>query len=128
MLFRLKILWYNFRSRCQRFKRGYADADVWNMNSWFIDTIKPMLIQLRECGCGTPANLSEDEWHAILDEMINCLHFMNEDHVYCWHGFVEIENYKRITTKDYEEIGRMLIENKNRFFELFNKYFYDLWD
>ena len=38
--------WFNFRQRCQRFLRGYADSDVWDMDHWFIDTLKPMMEQM----------------------------------------------------------------------------------
>ena len=27
--------WFNFRQRCQRFRRGYADSDVWDMAIFF---------------------------------------------------------------------------------------------
>ncbi len=36
------------RASQQRAKRGYADVDVWNMDSWFLRTVSPMLKQLRK--------------------------------------------------------------------------------
>lgn len=121
MLFRLKILWYNFRSRIQRFKRGYSDEDVWNMDTWFIETITPMLHQLKTRGIGSPAYLTEDEWRDILSQMLNHLYFMNEDNVIKFLGY-------STTTKNHERINEILLDHKNKFFELFSKYFYDLWD
>ena len=122
--------WYDFRCRCQRFKRGWAYGDVWSMDYWFMRTVKPMLIHLRDNGIGIPGCLyneeddSRDAWEAILTEMINCLELMDEDNA---------EKHLGITYNDYsvessKKTWALMEENKNRFFELFNKYFYNLWD
>ena len=124
--------WYDFRCRCQRFKRGYAYSDVWDIDVWFMHTVKPMLIHLRDYGIGIPGELIADgenqraNWENVLTEMINCLDMMDEDNVYESLGFYDddqlwsIENYKRASA--------IMEENKNRFFELFSKYFYCIWD
>ena len=123
--------WYNFRARCQRFKRGYAYTDVWDMDYWFIRTVKPMLIHLRDRGIGIPNELyieGDNErinWENILTEMIDCLDMMDEDKVWNYLGFI---NYRSKTKKDYDNCYKIIEENKNRFFELFNKYFFALWD
>lgn len=125
----IETAWDNFRIRCQRFKRGYAWLDVWNMDHWFMSKIKPMLIHLRIHGDSFPMEFNNrDEWCAVLDEMINCVEMMNEDKVYAFLGFVEIEDYLRMTDADIKRVGEIMINNKNRFFELFSKYFYNLWD
>lgn len=80
------------RSSQQRAKRGYADVDVWNMDSWFLRTVSPMLKQLRKRHHGFPAsflssyNPSDEEsdaanakWEGILDRMIFLLDEMDED-------------------------------------------------
>jgi hypothetical protein len=121
--------WDNFRRRCQRFKRGYAWVDVWNMEDWFMRTVKPMLIHLKENGMSYPMEFTDrDEWCAVLDEMIACLDLMEEDKVYEFLGFVEYEDYWRMTTEDRKKAYEIMENNKNRFFELFSKHFYDLWD
>lgn len=121
--------WYNFRTKCQRFKRGYSYVDVWDIDKWFIAMMKPMLIHLRTHGNSFPMEFNDrDEWCAILDEMINCLEFMDEYKVNCFFGFCDIDDYKRKTREDYQRIGETMMENKNRFFELFGMYFYNLWD
>lgn len=123
--------WDNFRRRCQRFKRGYSYGDVWDMDCWFMDMVKPMLAHLRDYGIGIPGDLylkgEENEraaWEAILTEMIECLTLMDEDEAQKYLGIADndwsVESYKRVT--DFME------ENKNRFFELFSKHFYSLWD
>ena len=35
--------WNDFRYRCQRFKKGYSERDVWEMRDWFVRTAQPML-------------------------------------------------------------------------------------
>ena len=41
------------KMRWQRYERGYADSDVWNLNSWFMETLYPMLKTLRETHSGS---------------------------------------------------------------------------
>ena len=121
--------WWNFRRSCQRFKRGYAYSDVWDMDFWFLNTIKPMLIHLKEHGESCPIEFNDrDEWCAILDEMINCLTLMDRDKANESLGFGGIEGWKRMESEDHHKSYEIMIKNKNRFFELFNKHFYDLWD
>ena len=78
--------WDNFRARCQRFKRGYAYIDVWNINSWFIRTMKPMLLHLYHNHMAVPMEFENnpDGWETILNEMITCLDLMDEEDVYCF--------------------------------------------
>ena len=119
----------DFRYRCQRFKRGYSYGDVWNMFDWFMRTVKLMLIHLKNEGMSYPSEFKDrSEWEAILDEMIDCLDFMDEDKVYALFGFCEIDDYKRMTKEDHQRIYKTMGKNKNRFFELFSKYYFDLWD
>ena len=122
--------WYDFRCRCQRFKRGWAYGDVWDMDVWFMRTVKPMLTHLRDHGIGIPNELYVDgenervNWANTLTEMINCLELMDEDVARERLGISDsdcsVESYKR--TNDLME------ENKDRFFELFSKYYFSLWD
>ena len=123
---------FNLRVRCQRFKRGWAYSDVWDIDAWFMDIIKPMLIHLRDHGVGIPLSLYEEgvederaAWEAILTEMIEYLDHMEEDAVLKKLGLYECTNLKK---EDYEAVNNMMENNKNRFFELFSKYFYSLWD
>ena len=126
----ISSLWHNFRVRCQRFRLGYSYSDVWNMDDWFIRTVKPMLIHLRDHGCSVPGEFADNHngWGVVLTKMISCLDMMDEGNVYKHLGFCDIKDYERMTTDDYKEIDKIMEENKNRFFELFSKYFYNLWD
>lgn len=121
----------SLRARIQRFKRGYSYGDVWDMDFWFMRTVKPMLIHLRDHGIGIPNELylqdADNErivWENTLTEMISCLELMNEDNA---EKHLGIEN-KDFSVEYYEKKWALMEENKNRFFELFSKYFYNLWD
>lgn len=119
-------VWYDFRCRCQRFKRGWAYGDVWDIDQWFMHTIKPMLIHLKNNGTSYPIGFNDiSEWRTVLEEMINCLNFMDEDYTL---DFLDFDNYDRMTRDDWEHVYEIRINNKNRFFELFSEHFYDLWD
>ena len=118
------------RARIQRFKRGYSYGDVWDMDYWFINTVKPMLIHLRDHGCGIPGELyvygnnERANWENVLTEMINCLDLMDEDNAEMYLGIA----YNDYSLENSKKTWDLMRENKNRFFELFNKYFYSLWD
>lgn len=116
--------WTEFRKRCQRFKRGYAWSDVWSMYYWFICTTKPMLEHLLKEHEGHPCNIENEEWESILQEMIDCLELMDEENAYKQFSVPDEEDLSEYYKKVYELMER----NKNRFFELFSKWFFDLWD
>lgn len=124
---RISNAWHKFRCRCQRFKRGWAYSDVWNMDGWFIRTVKPMLTHLCHNHMGVPIEFENnpDGWKEVLNEMITCLELMDEDNVLASFGFYD---YKLIPKEYHEEAHAVMETNKNRFFELFSKYYFDLWD
>ena len=115
------------RARWQRFKRGYSYGDVWDMDYWFMRTVKSMLIHLRDHHCGVPIEFENDDkaWSDVLTDMVSCLNMMDESQVYKELGF---NNRLNMTKEDYETVYRIMDKNKNEFFELFSKYFYNLWD
>ena len=123
--------WYNLPCRCQRFKRGWAYGDVWDMDFWFMRTVKPMLIHLKDHGVGVPNNLylqdADNEriiWENTLTEMINCLELMDEDNAEKYFGISDDNR----SVESYKKVRDLMEENKDRFFELFSKYFFCLWD
>ena len=130
LYYRIQNALHDFRRRCQRFRRGYSWSDVWNMYDWFMCTVKPMLLHLYHNHVGVPMEFENNPygWREVLNEMITCLEMMDKDNVYAFLGFCELDDYKRMTKEDRENVYRVMEENKNRFFELFSKYFYDLWD
>lgn len=116
--------WWDFRKRCQRFKRGFAWSDVWDMDIWFISTAKSMLEHLLKKHCGHPCNIKNEEWETILHEMTDCLELMCEDKAQDYLGIAE-DDY---SLESYKKVRELMEEKKNRFFELFSKWFFNLWD
>ena len=110
----------NFKWRCQRFKRGYADVDVWGMNAWFVNTVGPMLRQLADVHSYPIECSGPEEWEEILMDMYWSLWHMDEDNV--------AAELKPEFQNDYQLIYKIMNENKDHFFELFSKWFYNLWD
>lgn len=55
--------------------------------------------------------------------MVDCLELMDEDKAYAHLGIAD--DY---TLESYKRVGELMEEKKNRFFELFSKWFYNLWD
>lgn len=128
--FKIEMAFDSFRGRCQRFMRGYSYGDVWSMDCWFIRTVKPMLVHLRDNHMGVPLEFANnpDGWTDVLDEMINCLTLMDEDNIYEVIGFGGELDFLDMTIEDYNKMNQIRDENKARFFALFSKYFYNLWD
>lgn len=130
LFYKIKYAWDNFRRRLQRFKRGWAYSDVWSMDYWFMTTLKPMLVHLRKHHYGVPIEFENDSdgWDKVLDEMIHCLDMMNNEYVLDHFGFGDWNSWREMTSADHANVYKTMEENKNRFFELFGKYFYDMWD
>ena len=60
----------------------------------------------------------------ILREMINCLTLMDEDAAQESLGLTDAE----WSVENQQRIKATMEEKKKRFFELFEKWFYNLWD
>ena len=116
----------DLRYRCQRFKKGYSDRDVWELRDWFIRNVKPMLRELSAKAYNYPEEAGEEQWNKILLEMADLLDVMDiwDDTAACKHVGLEPED------KSPEAIRLISAEKekaKERFFYLFNKWFNDLW-
>lgn len=114
----------NFKRRCQCFRRGYSQIDVWDIDWWFVRTVKSMLEDFKSVHWGHPTGVTDDEWESILGEMINHLELMDEKNVIKSLGLT-LETF---SCGDYKKVDDIMTENKERFFELFSKWFYSLWD
>ena len=109
-------------------KHGYSPVAQWETFSWFISVMREILINYRDNRMGTPVvipgyhtddSISENKnieiYNNILNEMIELLDKMDECN----------STYNGVSL---EEMHSAMDSAKNKFFELFSKYFYTLWD
>jgi len=109
-----KVKWFY-----QRGKRGWADCDWWDMHSYLIHIITPMLKELKEKnygGLGYGKASTPEKWEALLGEMIE--------------GF---EAADRIIESEYPMDSYLEDQKKDiKVFEtkmkIFTKWFFHLWD
>ena len=109
----------------QRGKRCYSDYDIWDIHSWLVHSLRPMLEDIIEHLYTHPAEITEEEWRAILEEMVHLLNIMDIDDNTTAREVLGVaaddhskETYKKIA--DEQERARA------RFFELFYKWYWDL--
>ena len=119
----------NLHSRCQRFVRGWADEDVWDMDVWFVKTVEPMLKQLRDRGYTPPEEIYDEAVDVIkpldeiITEMARCVHLMNKENAKMALAIKD----GQISARELELLNNLMEKNKKRFFELFSEYFWELW-
>lgn len=109
-----RIRWF-----VQRGKRGYADCDWWNMDSYLVSIILPMLKRMKADEIGYPGHgkaSTPEKWGTLLDEMIE--------------GFTIAQ---KIADADYppEQFIELLAQDKKVFekkMKVFIKWFFHLWD
>lgn len=134
-MFRGKNRWRNLKDISIFIKRifftlkhGYSPVAQWETFEWFIAVMREILINYRNNRMGTPVvipdyniddliseNKNIEIYNNILDEMITLLDQMDENN----------SAYKDVSL---EEMHSTMDTAKNKFFELFSKYFYTLWD
>lgn len=109
-------------------KHGYSPVAQWETFEWFIAVMREILINYRDNRMGTPVvipdyhtddliseNKNIEIYNNILNEMIELLDKMDECN----------STYNNVSL---EEMHSAMDTAKNKFFELFSKYFYTLWD
>ena len=112
------------RYRRQRAKKGYSDFDLFEMRYWFTETTKRMLRELSERAYSYPDGITEEEWRELLLEMARLVDIFEpyDDTAVC-----ELLGIRESDMSGHsEEIMKEKNKAKERFFELFNKWFYDL--
>lgn len=109
-------------------KHGYSPVTQWETFGWFIAVMREILVNYRDNRTGTPVvipdyniddliseNKNIEIYNNILNEMIKLLDKMDE----CNSAYNDVSLEKMHSAMD---------SAKNKFFELFSKYFYTLWD
>ncbi len=117
-------------------KHGYSPIARWDYSAWFIDTTKDIFTEYLKYHVGYKIidDTKDEEWNCqawenVIKEMIDCLTRMDENSYYdtkpC--RYDETGNRDDLM-KWYDEVEKEMENAKRRFFFLFSKYFYDLWD
>lgn len=120
----LQDLRWNITYGFQRMFKGYDSVDTFDTFEKFIERYTKILTEYRERHVGYPVGISNEDWEAIIDEMLYHLYYMDEEHV-----IAELEEgVPDNWCANYKAVTEILYYHKNKFFELFSKYFYDLWD
>ena len=109
-------------------KHGYSPVAQWETFGWFITVMREILVNYRDNRTGTPVvipdyniddliseNKNVNVYNSLLDGMITLLDKMDE-------------NNSAYNDVSLEEMYSAMDSAKNKFFELFSKYFYTLWD
>lgn len=108
---KIKDRYYKIKWGLQRCFKGYSDADVFELFSNFVDRYIKVLTDLKNHHNGYPGNgITDEDWENILQHMIDCL--------------VTIRDNDDFTLKS----DKIRIKAKNEFMDLFNYWFFDLWD
>ena len=120
----IRETYWEVRYGFQRMFKGYDEVDTFETFAKFTERYSKIFTDYRNHHLGHPYEMTMEEWDAIVDEMIYHLHYMDEETV--------TEELERNIPDDWsasaKTVGEILDKHKDRFFELFSKYFYHLWD
>lgn len=102
--------YYNLKAAWQRATRGYANRDIWNMDTWFLQVFPAMLKQLSQNANGHPCSFnSYEEWTEFLYQLAMDFEKCQDDE-----GNDENEYYddymKSLDTMRYED-GHIIFDN-----------------
>lgn len=116
--------YWEIRYGFQRMFKGYDAVDTFETFAKFIERYSKILTEYRKHHVGYCGEMTEEEWDEVIDEMIYHLKYMDE--------LTVIEELEKDVpdnwSASYKTVGEILDNHKNKFFELFSKYFYHLWD
>jgi len=110
----------------QKIFRGYSDNDLWALDYTLSKVILPYLKGFRKTNkMGYPMGMKGKmkEWHKTIDKMIWSFEQALEDHSYC-PDYLWDKKMKNFKKDKLEEYNKKLQEG----FDLFAKYFTNLWD
>jgi hypothetical protein len=119
-------IYWEVRYGFQRMFKGYDSVDTFETFAKFIERYTKILTEYRNKHWGIPMEFieSEEKWDEVVDEMLYHLHYMDEETV--------IKEIEKDVPDDWSAshitVHEILEKHKDAFFELFSKYFYDLWD
>ena len=130
--YKIQNLITSLKWRFQRFKKGYADIDVWNFNDWFLETIPKMLMELKEELNGYPIDMKPEDWEKYLQEMINPFEIAytidDVDYDYPEDYKYLSESEKELITEKYMEHIKYCKKELHDGLKMLDERFFDLWD
>lgn len=120
----IKKTYWKIRYGFQRMFNDYDSVDTFEIFDKFIDRYSKILVELRNNHHGYPAEMTEEEWNNVLDEMIYHLYYMKEDNV------IEalMDGVPEGWVVNHKIAYKIMEKHKNEFFKLFSEYFFSLWD
>lgn len=114
-----KIKWF-----FQKCKKGYSDRDLWNLDNWILHTLEKVINDFKiQNNHSYPATFdSMEDWTAELEYIYSLLKQLNEANEKGWSW------WKDDTFSSYEEYYNYLNDTKDKIFDWFKKYLFNLWD
>lgn len=108
----------------QRMFNGYDVVDTFEIFAKFIERYTKILTRFKKNHMGVPYGMENEEWEAIIDEMLYHLKYMDE-----WTVIQELEkDVPDNWSASSKTVNEVMEKHKNEFFRLFSEYFYNLWD
>lgn len=94
----------NLRAAWHRATLGYAYRDVWELGPQLLEILPPMLHHLEKYHCGTPCDMTDEEWTQWLHKMADSIERLQEEN---WEKqneyadeFFRVMDEKRIVKRD----------------------------
>ena len=121
---KIKDAYWEVRYGFQRMFKGYDVVDTFETYSKFIDRYTKILKEYRKEHVGHIGTMTNEEWEAVIDEMLYHLKYMDE-----WTVIQELEkDIPDDWNASLKTVNEVMDKHKNEFFRLFSEYFYNLWD
>ena len=108
-----------FLYHIQWIKQGFPDSDVWDLDCSMMKWLQPRLNRYMKLRAGHPAELTDEQWRKILDDM----HYYVSAvalHIAEW----EMDSYFKGTDLKLKDRARKYRRGK----QYFKKYLHNLWD
>lgn len=79
IFYNFKLLKRSLRFVYQRVIRGFDDSETWSLDHSLAKLILPRLKQFNKIRTGYPSDITDEEWEAILHEMIAAFEWFASD-------------------------------------------------
>lgn len=117
----------NFRAAHQRAVNGFAFRDCWELGPQLLQVLPQMLRHLEKYHCGTPMDMTDEEWTQWLHKMADDIELLQEEN---WEKqneysdeFYRVSEETRRTERDENGGLRVTWSDEPDYCELKEKYF-----